>query len=143
MANARELTQRYVDAYNRRDRTAMRELLPATLEFVRPGGGSLRTADEVMAQYERDWAILERSRVAIRDLVESNDAILAEITAVEGVIVHRWRDGKLVRYRYYTDPLPDEVTAVQPTRTGAQGAGPATVRGAADPDPPRPADSIR
>jgi ketosteroid isomerase-like protein len=129
MANARELTQRYVDAYNRRDRTAMRELLPATLEFVRPGGGSLRTADEVMAQYERDWAILERSRVAIRDLVESNDAILAEITvegslggrsaAVEGVIVHRWRDGKLVRYRYYTDPLPDEVTAVRPPRTGA------------------------
>jgi len=124
MASARELTQRYVEAYNRRDQAAMRELLPATLEFVRPGGGALRTADEVMTQYERDWAMLERSRVVVRDLLESDDAILAEITvegslggrsaAVEGVIAHRWHDDRLVRYRYYSDPLPEEVAAVQP-----------------------------
>ncbi len=55
MASASELTSRYIDACNRRDRPAMRELLAATLDFVRPGGGTLRTADDVMAQYERDW----------------------------------------------------------------------------------------
>jgi ketosteroid isomerase-like protein len=129
MASARELTAQYVDAYNRRDRTAMRELLSTTLEYVRPGGGTLRTAVEVMAQYERGWAVLERSRVVVRDLMESSDAILAEITvegslggrsaAVEGVIAHRWHDGKLVRYRYYSDPMPEEVAALQPPRSGA------------------------
>ncbi len=129
MESARELTYRYIDAYNRRDRVAMRELLSATLEFVRPGGGTLRTADEVMAQYERDWAVLDHSRIDVRDLMESADAILAEVTAVgglggrslpvDGVVAHRWHEGRLVRYRYYSDPLPEAFMAVQPPRSGA------------------------
>ena len=101
----------------------MRALLAPELEFVRPGGGTLRTADEVMAQYERDWAVMSGSCVVIRELVESGDGILAEITihvtvggrssTVEAAIAHRWHDGRLVRYRLYSDPLPAEVSAVQ------------------------------
>jgi ketosteroid isomerase-like protein len=111
-------------AYNERDRVALRALLPPVLEYVRPGGGKLTTAEEVMAQYERDWAVLSSSSVEVRELVESCDAIIAEITlkvtmserslALEGVLAHRWRDGRLVRYRAYTDPLPGDLAAVQP-----------------------------
>jgi ketosteroid isomerase-like protein len=99
-------------------------MLPPELEYVRPGGGTLRTADEVLAQYERDWAVMSSSTVEVRDLVESDDRIIAEITvvatingrslAVPAALVHQWRDGRLIRYRLYSDPLPGEVSAVQP-----------------------------
>ncbi len=124
MPTPKELTDRFIHAYNQRDRVALRALLPPVLEYVRPGGGKLTTADEVMAQYERDWAVLSSSNVEVRDLVESGDGIIAEITirttmgggslAVEGVVAHRWRGGRLIRYRLYSDPLPADVAAVQP-----------------------------
>ena len=50
MPAPKELTGRFMDAYNKRDRVAMRALLAPVLEYVRPGGGTLRTAEEVMAQ---------------------------------------------------------------------------------------------
>jgi len=122
---ALELTLRFIDAHNRRDRAAMRAMLPSTLEYVRPGGGRLRTADEVMEQYEREWALMERSRASIREHLASDSEIRAEITieatingrsgAVEGAVTQRWSEGKLVRYRLYTDPVPAEVAAVQPS----------------------------
>jgi SnoaL-like domain len=121
---ALELTLRFMDAHNRRDRTAMRAMLPPALEYVRPGGGRLRTADEVMEQYERDWTLMERSRASIREYLASDSEIRAEITieatingrsgAVEGAVTQRWSEGKLVRYRLYTDPVPAEVAAAQP-----------------------------
>ena len=124
MPTPEELTGRFMHAFNVRDRQALRALLPPQLEYVRPGGGTLGTADEVMAQYERDWAVMSSSRVEVRDLVESDDWIMAEITvtatingrsfAVPAALVHRWRDGRLIRYRLYSAPLPGEVAAVQP-----------------------------
>jgi ketosteroid isomerase-like protein len=124
MPTPKELTARFMHAYNQRDRVALRALLPPVLEYVRPGGGKLTTAEEVMAQYERDWVVLCSSSVEVRELVESGEGIIAEITinatmsgrslAVEGVVAHRWRSGRLVRYRAYTDPLPVDLAAVQP-----------------------------
>ena len=125
MPTPRQLTASFMDAFNRRDRLGLRALLAPDLEFVRPGGGTLRTADEVIAQYERDWAAMSSSSVAVRNLVESDNGIMAEITinatingrllAVPAALAHRWRDGKLIRYRLYSDPLPSEVAAVQPS----------------------------
>jgi ketosteroid isomerase-like protein len=124
MPTPKELTIRFMDAFNERDRVAMRALLAPVLDYVRPGGGTLRTADAVMDQYERDWAVAASSRVEVRHLIESEDGIMAEISihiaingrsaAVDGALAHRWRDGKLVRYRLYSDPLPAAVSAVQP-----------------------------
>jgi ketosteroid isomerase-like protein len=124
MPTPRELTARFMHAYNQRHREALRALLPPVLEYVRPGGGKLTTAEEVMAQYERDWAVMSSSSVKVRELVESGDGIIAEITvkatmsgrslALEGVLFHRWRGGRLIRYRVYTDPIPAELAAVQP-----------------------------
>ena len=124
MPTPKELTDRFIHAYNQRDRVAMRALLSPVLEYVRPGGGKLTTADEVMAQYERDWAVLSRSSVEVRELLESDDGIMAEVTlritmkerslSVEAVVIHRWREGRLIRYRVYSDPWPADLAAVQP-----------------------------
>ena len=124
MPTPRELTARFMHAYNQRDREALRTLLAPVLEYVRPGGGKLTTAEEVMAQYERDWAVLSSSSVEVRELVESGDGIIAEVTlkvtmsgrslTLELVIAHRWRNGQLIRYRAYSDPFPAELAAVQP-----------------------------
>jgi len=124
MPTPKELTARFIHAYNQRDREALRALLAPVLEYVRPGGAKLTTAEEVMAQYERDWVVLSSSSVEVRELVESGDGIIAEITlkvtmsgrslALEAVVAHRWRNGRLIRYRAYSDPLPAELAAVQP-----------------------------
>jgi ketosteroid isomerase-like protein len=123
MASAQELTLRFMDGFNNRDRSTMRALLAERLEYVRPGGGLLRTPDEVMAQYERDWELASVARVEVRDMLESGDSIMAEITvhatiggqseSSEGALAHRWRDGKLVRYRLYADPFLADFAAVR------------------------------
>lgn len=122
MATPKELTLQYMDAYNRRDDAAMRALLSPSLAFVIPGPVNLRTADRVLAYYQQQWAAASRSRVDVRELMESDDGILAEITmtatmgelsgSVEGVIAHRWQNGRMVRYRAYLDPLPAPAEAV-------------------------------
>ncbi len=43
MVCAQELTLRFMDGFNNRDRSTMRALLAERLEYVRPGGGLLRT----------------------------------------------------------------------------------------------------
>src|SRR5262245_57616758 len=122
MPTAKELTTRYMHANNQRVREALRALLAPVLEFVRPGGGKLTTAEEVMAQYERDWGVLSRSIVEVRELVESGDGTIAEITikatmsgrsfALEAVVAHRWRGGRLVRYRLDSDSCPADLAAL-------------------------------
>src|SRR5262249_40208250 len=84
-------------------------------------GGKLTTAEEVMAQYERDWAVLRSSSVEVRALLESGECVMAELTltaaTIDGrslvfgaAIAHQWHDGQLVRYRAYMDPLPLDVS---------------------------------
>ena len=112
-----EHSQAFIDAYNRRDADALRALLAPELEYVRPGPVTLTTPDEVMTQYEMDWTRFERSRVDIRSFVEVDDTVAAEVTisasaggrevVVEAVVVHQWRNGRLVRYRAYFDPFPN------------------------------------
>jgi type I restriction enzyme R subunit len=49
-----------MDAYNQRDREAHRALLPLGPDYVRPGGGTLRTADflaEVRAMPQKNLAV--------------------------------------------------------------------------------------
>ncbi|NVM24024.1 MAG: nuclear transport factor 2 family protein [Desulfobacterales bacterium] len=110
-------SQAFIDAYNRRDADALRALLAPDLEYVRPGPVTLTTTDEVMAQYEMDWSRFERSRVDIRSFVEADDTVAAEVTisasergreaVVEAVVIHQWRNGRLIRYRAYFDPFPN------------------------------------
>ena len=71
-----------------------------------------------------EWAVMSSSRVEVRELFESDDGIIAEVTigatingrsrSVEAAPAHRWVAGRLIRNRLYADPLPAEVWAVQP-----------------------------
>ena len=116
MQTSSELSERFIEAFNQRNGEGMRAMLPPALEYVRPGGEVLRTSDHVMAQYERDWSRFTSSRVEIRRHVESGEDVFVEITihttvgdrsaSVEAAVAHRWRHGKLVRYRAYADPWP-------------------------------------
>ncbi len=115
MSTPAELTARFIAAFNARDRAMLRALLAPELEFIRPGGAVLTTAGAVLAQYEADWAMMSSSRVEPQQVIVSGDDLLAEITihsvidgqtvALPGAIAHRWRGGRLVRYRLYTDRL--------------------------------------
>lgn len=109
-----ELSTSYIDAYNRRDEQAMRAFLPDELVYVRPGPTVLRTADEVMDLYRREW-VAHDARCEIRTALEHGDVFAGEVTLVssrtgaevECGVFHRWNDGKLVHYRAYLDPRPD------------------------------------
>jgi ketosteroid isomerase-like protein len=115
MPTPADLTARFVAAFNARDGASLRAMLAPELEFIRPGGAVLRTPDAVLAQYEADWSMMSTSRVEPHRVVVAGDDLMAEITihsvidgravALPGAIAHRWRDGRLVRYRLYTDRL--------------------------------------
>ncbi len=115
MSTPAELTARFIIAFNGRDRAGLRDLLAPELEYIRPGGAVLTTPDAVLAQYEADWSQMSASRVEPQRVVVAGDDLMAEITihsvidgrpvALPGAIAHRWRDGRLVRYRLYTDRL--------------------------------------
>src|SRR5262249_30813399 len=106
MPTSKELTDRFIRAYNARDRMALRAMLAPVLEYVRPGGAILSTPDEVMAQYERDAAMLRSSSVEVRVFLEVDESVMAEImcvaTTIDGrslsfgaAIAHRWHQGQL------------------------------------------------
>ena len=80
MPTPQELTGPFLDAFNQRDRLALRALLAPARVHARPAGGALGMAGEVMAQSERDRAVRSGSSVRVRELIESGDAIVAGIT---------------------------------------------------------------
>lgn len=112
-----DLSRAFISAYNRRDADAMRALLHPEIEYIRPGGRTRESAAHVIAAYEKEWR-LNDVKVAVRRVVEQADAVAIEITVTDasgaplfaGGVFHDWRDGLLVRYRAYFDPLPDVVT---------------------------------
>lgn len=116
MCMSADLSRAFIDAYNRRDAATMREMLHPDLEYVRPGGRRRDGVEHVMAAYEKEWRQND-VKVAVRRIVEQGHSVAAEITVIDqegkplfqGGVFHDWRDGLLVRYRAYFDPLPDVV----------------------------------
>lgn len=112
----RELSVRLIELHNLRDLDGMMELMAERVEFVRPGPAVMATKDEVRAQYEHDWTVFARSHVEVRQLLQLDACVAAEITirlragnderAVEGAVFHEWADGKLAHYRAYFDIPP-------------------------------------
>ena len=111
-----ELSQAFINAYNQRDADGLRALIADEIEYIRPGGILRESIDHVVAAYEKEWRTAD-VRVAVRRLVSTNTQVAAEIAIVnqsgdslfEGGVFHDWNDGKLVRYRAYFDPLPEQL----------------------------------
>lgn len=110
---ARELSLAFVEAYNERDARAIRSLLAADVDYVRPGPKPLGSVDEIMAQYEHDWRTYDAT-IDVRRVVEVNDLVVIELTltsgdgriTVEAMVLHRWASGRMVEYRLYLDAVP-------------------------------------
>lgn len=116
MGRPSELSAQLLDAYNRRDRAAMREMLSPEILYIRPGPARVDGVDSIMSLYESDWERYDNQNV-IRRMVEDGDTVAMEFTVgiagadpieVEAVVLHRWVDDRLVFYRLYVDPLPDQ-----------------------------------
>ena len=122
---ALRLSLAFVAAVNEHDKSAMKALLAEDLDYVRPGGGRLSRAGDVIRQYERDWASLA-STVEVLRIAQAFDQVFAEVAihatvdgkpaTIPGVVIHRWQGGRLINYRLYPDPLAQSVAATQPAR---------------------------
>lgn len=106
-----ELSRAFLDAYNRRDADTMRAMLADQFAYVRPGPVTLDGADRVMERYRKDWESVGAT-LRVRHLLEAGSEVVMEITidrpdgvSIEAVVLHRWMDGRLERYRLYRDPV--------------------------------------
>ncbi len=104
-----ELSRAFLDAYNRRDAVAMEAMLGEEFSYVRPGPVALEGVDRVMGRYRKDWEAVGAT-LAVRHLVEAGPEVVMEITidrpdgvTIEAVVLHRWENQRLVRYRLYRD----------------------------------------
>ncbi|MGF1664887.1 MAG: nuclear transport factor 2 family protein [Acidimicrobiia bacterium] len=106
-----DLSRAFLDAYNRRDADTMRGLLGAEFSYVRPGPVTLEGVDRVMDRYAKDWEAVGAT-LRVRHLMEVGPEVVMEITidrpdgvSIEAVVLHRWENEWLVRYRLYRDVI--------------------------------------
>lgn len=111
----RQLSLRFLEAYNRRNAEALRALIDPEVHYVRMGGRVADGVDDVVAAYVASWDAgfvfeLDRS-------TEEGDAVVIEITGrrqrpphevIKACDYHRWRDGRMIEYRAYVDHMDAE-----------------------------------
>lgn len=82
MGRPSDLSAQLLDAYNRRDREAMREMLSPEAVYIRPGPIRIQSVDAIMALYENDWESYDNENV-IRGMIEDGDTVAMEFTISE------------------------------------------------------------
>lgn len=104
-----DLSRTFLDAYNRRDADTMRAMLADEFSYVRPGPVTLEGVERVMDRYAKDWEAVG-AILRVRHLIEAGAEVAMEITidrpdgvSIEAIVLHRWQDARLVRYRLYRD----------------------------------------
>jgi hypothetical protein len=108
---AGELSQRYVDALNRRDFDAFRALIGSNVHFhLATAGVVLSSPDEIAALYRQALAAAPDARIVPINIVSTDDWAAIELNIVRTgsterhSVFHRWEDDKLVYYHNYVDP---------------------------------------
>lgn len=101
-----------IDAYNRRDATAIAGMLHPDITYVRPGPRQARSTDGIVRLYQSDWDRNDAT-IAVRSTLSEGDRVAVEIDVtfpdgrvLQGSAFHRWDDAVLAEYRAYLDPLP-------------------------------------
>lgn len=109
MRSPSELSQAFLEAYNRRDPETMRSMLAPEVVYIRPGPTRIAGVDAIMGRYQRDWDSHANHNV-VRGVVEKADTSVMEITMkfpdgaeVEAAVVTRWVSELMVSYRLYMD----------------------------------------
>jgi hypothetical protein len=114
MDDPAKLSATFLDAFNRRDLDLIEQMVASPTDYKRAGVGSptLTTPAEVRARYEQDFAAAPDIHATLVQVIAATDeAVAFEITVatsfgtVTGAAHHHWVDGKMTRYRSWTDPL--------------------------------------
>jgi hypothetical protein len=106
------LSATFLDAYNRRDLDLIERMTADPTDYLRSNGTLLTTPADVRARYAQDFELMPDTHATLTDVITASDTDVAfEIVvaflgrSVTGAAHHRWADGRLTRYRSWTDPL--------------------------------------
>jgi len=112
MPDPASLSATFLDAFNRRDLDLLESMAADEIDYLRSGGDPITTPAAVRARYAEDFELMPDSRAELVEVVCQNETDVAfEIRfhllgrTVTGAVHHRWIDGKMTRYRSWTDPL--------------------------------------
>lgn len=109
MRTPAELSQTFLEAYNRRDGETMKAMLAPEVVYIRPGPTRIAGVEAIMDRYQRDWDRYDNRNV-VRGVLEDGDTSVMEITMkfpdgaeAGAVVVTRWVGELMVSYRLYMD----------------------------------------
>jgi ketosteroid isomerase-like protein len=107
-----ELSATFMDAFNRRDLDVLERMVAPEVDYLRAGGDHLTAPVAVRARYAQDFELLPDIRAELVEVVAQTDTDVAFELAVHvagrrvtGAAHHRWVDGRMTRYRSWTEPL--------------------------------------
>ncbi|HZA89673.1 MAG TPA: nuclear transport factor 2 family protein [Solirubrobacterales bacterium] len=115
-----EAVRRLYEAFNRRDTATTRELMDPDIEYVNPEDAVERGTRKGFDQYQvalgKVREIFGDAEIEVDRVVESGDRVAAKIrmrvlldargfdTVVDQSHLWTFRDGKAVRFEWFTDP---------------------------------------
>lgn len=109
MRTPSELSQIFLEAYNRRDGETMQSMLAPEVVYIRPGPTRIAGVEAIIDRYQRDWDRFDNHNL-VRSVMEDGDTSVMEITMKfpdgaesEAVVVTRWVGELMVSYRLYMD----------------------------------------
>lgn len=112
MPDPASLSATFLDAFNRRDLDLLEGMAADPIDYLRSGGEPITTPAAVRARYAEDFERMPDSRAELVEVIAQSDTDVAfEIRffvvgrTVTGAVHHRWIDGRMTRYRSWTDPL--------------------------------------
>jgi len=112
MSDPATLSATFLDAFNRRDLDLLEAMVAPSVDYLRSLGEPLTTPAQVRARYAEDFELMPDSRAEVTAVIAQNETDVAfEILfhvvgrTVTGGVHHRWVDGKMTRYRAWTDPI--------------------------------------
>lgn len=106
------LSATFLDAFNRRDLDLIESMVAPATDYLRSNGTPITTPADVRARYAQDFEVTPDIHATLVEVTAQSDTDVAfEIVvsflgrSVTGAAHHRWVDGKMTRYRSWTDPL--------------------------------------
>jgi ketosteroid isomerase-like protein len=112
MTDPASLSATFLDAFNRRDLDQLERMVAPSTDYLRSAGEPITTPTEVRARYAQDFELTPDIAAELTEVIAQNETDVAfEIRvsfagrSVTGAAHHRWVDGRMTRYRSWTDPL--------------------------------------
>jgi hypothetical protein len=113
MTDPASLSATFLDAFNRRDLDLIERMTASPVDYRRAASPTLSTPAEVRARYAQDFELTPDIHAELTDVIAATDVDVAfEIVvtvlgrSVTGAAHHRWVDGRMTRYRSWTEPFP-------------------------------------